>query len=43
MGLLKPLETMGTALGAIGNFIIIPLAILLFIFAVRKPTQEEKS
>lgn len=40
MGLLKPLETMGTAPGAVGNFIIIPLAILFFIFAVREPNRN---
>ncbi|MHA2153322.1 MAG: hypothetical protein ACXAAQ_15210 [Candidatus Thorarchaeota archaeon] len=42
VGLLKPIETMGTAPGAAFNFIIIPLAILLFIFAIREPTQESK-
>ncbi|MHA2047803.1 MAG: hypothetical protein ACXAAO_11300 [Candidatus Thorarchaeota archaeon] len=42
MGLLKPIETVGTAPGTVFNFIIIPLAILLFIFAIREPTQESK-
>lgn len=36
MGLLKPFETLGTAPGAIGNFIIVPLAMILFIFAIRE-------
>ncbi len=40
MGLLKPLETVGTAPGAIGNFIIIPLAIILLFFAIRKPKPQ---
>ena len=35
MGLLKPLETAQVAPGAIGNFIIIPLSIVLFIFSLR--------
>ncbi|MGY5876541.1 MAG: hypothetical protein RTU30_12405 [Candidatus Thorarchaeota archaeon] len=41
MGLLKPIETMGRAPGATWNLIIIPLAILLFVFAIRVPNQEE--
>ena len=43
MGLLKPLETAGTAPGAIGNLIIIPLAIILFHFSIREPNQEKAS
>ena len=37
MGLLKPIETVGTAPGAAWNFIIILLAIILLFFAIRKP------
>jgi hypothetical protein len=40
MGLLKPLETVGTAPGAIGNLIIVPLAVVLFIFSIRQPNRE---
>lgn len=40
MGLLKPLETMGTAPGGIGSLLVIPLAIILFIFSIREPNQE---
>lgn len=43
MGFLKPIETVGIAPGAIGNLIIIPLAILFFIFAIREPNQEKKT
>ena len=37
MGLLKPLETIGTAPGAIGNFVILPLVAILFAFSIMKP------
>ncbi len=40
MGLLKPLETMGTAPGGIGSLLVIPLAIILFIFSIQEPNQE---
>jgi hypothetical protein len=40
MGLLKPFETVGTAPGSIVNLIIIPLAVVLFIFSIRNPNQE---
>ena len=43
MGLLKPIETLGTAIGATWNLIIIPLAIVLFIFAIRVPAKAAKS
>jgi hypothetical protein len=43
MGLLKPFETLGTAPGAIGNFIIVPLAIILFIFAIIEPKRVNKT
>jgi len=42
MGLLKPIETIGTVPGGIGNLIIVPLAIILFIFAIRKPNQKSE-
>jgi len=40
VGLFKPIETMGTAPGAISNFILVPLAILLFIFSIREPESQ---
>jgi hypothetical protein len=40
IGLFKPIETIGTAPGAIGDFIIAPLAIILFIFAVLEPKKS---
>jgi len=43
VGLLKPIETIGTAPGAIGNLIIIPLAIVLFILSIRAPKKEAES
>lgn len=42
MGLLKPLETVGTAPGAIGNLIIVPLAIILFIFSIRESNPKNE-
>ena len=41
MGLLKPLETTEIAPGAIGNFIIIPFSIVLFIFSIRVPKSKK--
>ena len=41
IGLMKPIETTGIAPGAVGNLIIMPLAILLFIFSIRVPDQEK--
>jgi len=35
LGTLKPMVTVGTAPGAIGNFIIIPLAIIMLILSLR--------
>ena len=35
LGTLKPMVTIGTAPGAIGNFIIIPLAIIMLILSLR--------
>ena len=40
LGLLKPIETAGTAPGGIGNFIFLPIAILMLIFSLLKPKQE---
>jgi hypothetical protein len=36
LGMLKPIETEGTAPGGIGNFIILPLAILMLILSLLK-------
>ncbi len=41
IGLLKPIETVGTAPGAIGNLIFIPLAVILFIFAIMEPKNDK--
>lgn len=43
MGLLKPIETIGTAPGAIGNLILVPLAIILLFFAILVPAKAAKS
>jgi hypothetical protein len=40
IGLLKPIETVGIAPGAVGNLIIIPLAILLFFFSIREAQRQ---
>lgn len=39
LGMLKPIETAGTAPGGIGNFIILPIAILMLILSLLKPKQ----
>lgn len=36
LGLLKPIETAGTAPGGIGNFILLPIAILMLILSLLK-------
>lgn len=38
IGQLKPILTTHTAPGAYGNYIMIPLSILLFLLSIRKPT-----
>jgi hypothetical protein len=40
MGLLKPIETVGTAPGGIVNIIFIPLAAILLVFSIMKPKTE---
>jgi hypothetical protein len=35
LGAIKPIETTGRAPGAIGNFIIIPLALIMLILSLR--------
>jgi len=42
MGLSKPIETIGTAPGAIGNLVFIPLAVIMFILALLDPSNSEK-
>ncbi len=42
MGLLKPIETVGTSPGGIVSFIIVPLAIILLFFAIREPNREKE-
>jgi len=36
LGYLKPIETIGTAPGGIGNFVILPLAIIMLILSLRE-------
>jgi hypothetical protein len=40
LGAIKPIETTGTAPGAIGNYIIIPLAIIMLVLSLRKSDRE---
>jgi hypothetical protein len=42
LGEIKPIETMGTAPGAIGNFIIIPLAIIRRVLSLKNSDREAK-
>ena len=37
IGMIKPFETMGTAPGAIGNFILVPLVFVMLIFSIKEP------
>lgn len=39
VGFYKPLDTIGVAPGGIGNFIVIPLAAILFAFSVMTPKK----
>ena len=41
LGLLKPIETVGTASGGVGNFIFVPLAIIMLISSLLKSKQAE--
>jgi hypothetical protein len=36
LGILKPIETTGTAPGAVGNFIIVPLAVIMLFLSLRE-------
>ena len=38
LGFLKPIEMTGTAPGAVGNFIIVPLAVIMLFLSLRKRT-----
>lgn len=40
LGAIKPIETTGKAPGAIGNYIIIPLAIIMLVLSLRKSNRE---
>jgi len=40
LGAIKPIETTGTPPGAIGDYIIIPLAIIMLILSLRKSDSE---
>jgi hypothetical protein len=35
LGVLKPIEATGTTPGAIGNFIILPVAVVMFVLSIR--------
>ena len=35
LGVLKPIETVGTAPGAVGNFIIVPFAVIMLFLSLR--------
>ena len=41
LGLYKPLETIGTAPGATGNLIIIPLALIMLVLSLRNSAPED--
>jgi len=41
VGLFKPIETLGTAPGAIGNIPLILLGVILFIFAILEPRRSD--
>lgn len=40
LGEIKPIETTGTAPGAIGDYIIIPLAIIMLVLSLRNSDRE---
>jgi len=40
LGMLKPIETAGPAPGGIGNFILLPIAILMLVLSLLKAKQE---
>jgi len=40
LGAIKPIEKTGTAPGAIGDYIIIPLAIIMLVLSLRKSYEE---
>jgi len=43
IGNLKPFETIGTAPGAIGNLVIVPLSLILLYFSLKKPSNIKRS
>lgn len=43
LGAIKPIETVGTAPGAIGNFIIIPFAIMMLVLSLRNSYREAQN
>jgi hypothetical protein len=38
LGALKPIETVGTAPGAVGDYVLVPLAAVMLFLALRRPT-----
>ena len=43
LGAIKPIATTGTAPGAIGNYIVIPLAIVMLVLSLRKSDREAQN
>ena len=41
LGSLKPIETVGTAPGAIGNYVIVPLAAVMLVLSLRGSEGKE--
>lgn len=41
LGLYKPFQTTGIAPGSIGNYVIVPLALIMFILSVMNPKKTE--
>jgi hypothetical protein len=40
VGIMKPIETVGIAPGAVGNYIIIPLAVAMFFLSILDPKKK---
>jgi len=46
IGVMKPIETVGTAPGGVANYVIVPVALLMFIMSLRQselPKSEKKT
>jgi len=42
VGVLKPFETVGIAPGVVGNYIMVPLAVILLLLSILKPNKKNK-